>query len=474
RRLILSVDRLDYTKGLPDRLRAYKKFLQRNPHLVRDTVLVQIAVPSRTQISDYQELKNQVESIVNDIQETFEQETQAPIHFIYRSLPFKRLCAFYMEADIALVTPYFDGMNLVAKEFVAVKKDSGVLILSEHAGAAHELGEALIINPWNPDQISLALEQAVNMSESERTRRMQAMFAKVSRNNIHYWSESFLRDLVKSNEIDASHHGATRVLDGEITDQMLSAFAAAQKPLLLLDYDGTLSEITNLPMSARPDAELLDIMDTLANRLDVDVTVVTGRSREDISDWLGHLPIGFSCEHGLWIKWHNESEWHKMLPADQNLNWWEIVQDLMDQYNLSTPGSFTEVKEASLAWHYRLCDPSHGQWKARELIMNLQNSLANMPLEVVHGKCVVEVRMQGVHKGNLVHRMNELGLEYDFILSAGDDTTDEYLFAALPESVYSIKVGLNITHAHYRVNSVKDIRRLLKRLIEARSQDGVT
>ncbi len=461
RKMILSVDRLDYTKGLPDRLRAYKKFLMRNPQLVRDVVLVQIAVPSRTQIKDYQELKEAVEVSVMDIVETYENEPHAPIHFIYRSLPFKRLCAFYMEADVALVTPYFDGMNLVAKEFVAVKKDDGVLILSEHAGAAHELGEALITNPWNPDRIARALEEALSMNESERSRRMSAMFAKVSRNNVHYWSNSFLSELAEMDVYGTDHQSTTTSIGIELAQKIRGEFSAAKRRLLLLDYDGTLTEIRSLPSEARPDPELVELLKDLTALENTDVFIITGRKQRDIKDWLGDLPLGFSVEHGLHIKFPDESEWHKMLP-ESGMAWYENVRDLFEHYNRTTPGSFTEEKEASIAWHYRMSDPTQGRWKARELTINLQDVLANQPLEVLSGKMVVEVRFQGLHKGNILNRARDLDRSYDFILAVGDDETDEYLFNALPVHAYSVKVGKAPTHAAYRLASVRKVREFLK------------
>ncbi|GIX40772.1 MAG: hypothetical protein KatS3mg129_0505 [Leptospiraceae bacterium] len=159
--MILSVDRLDYTKGIPERLKAFRKFLIKNPEYADKVVFVQIAVPSRTQIPDYKHLKDQVEMLVLEINEEFEHLPDAPIYYIYRSFPFEKLCAFYSEADIALITPYFDGMNLISKEYIVTKKENGVLILSELAGAASELGEALIVNPRNPDQIALAIKEAI-------------------------------------------------------------------------------------------------------------------------------------------------------------------------------------------------------------------------------------------------------------------------------------------------------------------------
>lgn len=463
RKLILSVDRLDYTKGILDRLRAYRKFLQRNPNLSEKIVMIQIAVPSRTEILDYQKLKYEVEVMIEEIEESYEHQTLSPIRFLYRSLPLRSLIRFYECADIALVTPYFDGMNLVAKEYVAVKKDTGVLILSERAGAAHELSEALLINPRNPNEICLAIEEALQMNEEEKKQRMTAMYRRISRNDVYHWSDFFITQLSNVDTVESEDH--TVYLSESHRARIFKSFANSFRRLILLDYDGTLHEITSLPMQAAPDAQLLDLLQKLTQLPNTEVAIVTGRERKDIVDWLGKLNLIFSAEHGLNIKWLHEQKWHNMTPPHTEKSWYRQIRNVLENYNRSTPGSFVEEKEASLTWHYRTVDPTLGKWKANELIIHLKNALANQPLEVVSGKMVVEVRLQGVNKGNIFDRMQELGKSYDFILGAGDDVTDEHLFEAMPKSSFSIKIGKHHSHADYRLNGVTEMRKLLEELV---------
>ncbi|MCB1166822.1 MAG: trehalose-phosphatase, partial [Leptospiraceae bacterium] len=389
----------------------------------------------------------------------------SPIQFMYRSLPFRRLAAFYQEADVALVTPYFDGMNLVAKEYVSVKKDHGVLILSELAGAASELGEAIIINPWNRDQISDALETALELGQDECTRRMSAMYERVCRNNVHYWSRSFLDDLIRSAEEFADRRSPVTMLTVARRQQLKEEFAASKERLLLLDYDGTLAELQTLPLAAAPDQELRDIMERLVALPDTSVAIVTGRKRQEIQDWMGRYPVIISAEHGLWIRMV-DGDWDRQIPDSQEIEWLQAVEDIFEQFNLKTPGSFTEKKEAALAWHYRLSDPTFGKWQARELVMHLKNVLSGARLDVLDGKAVVEVRVQGVHKGNIIPYLQMQGKSFDFYLAAGDDTTDEHLFQAIPEGGWTIKIGAGYTHAHHRLNGVRDFRSLLKFICE--------
>ncbi len=465
RKLILSVDRLDYTKGIANRLKAYKKFLERNPKYASQTVLVQIAVPSRTQITSYRELKEEVEEIVSEINEIHEKEKNPPIHYIYRSLPFEKLTAFYKAAEICLVTPLCDGMNLVAKEYVAVQKDKGVLILSELAGAASELGEAIIVNPWNPDQIADAIEQAFNLMPWERARRMNALYTKVARNDVHYWANSFLSDLAEPAFSQNPIASQTQLLDNNTMQEIINNFKKAESALIITDYDGTLVEITSVPMNARPDRNLLNLLEKLAEKPNCDFMVATGRSRPDMLDWLGHLPIGLSLEHGLWIKFAHEKEWLKTTSEEQLPDWYESVREIFAKFCLGTPGSFIEEKETSLAWHYRLADPEFGNWQSRELTLNLTNFLANKNAEVLAGKRIVEVRMAGINKGNVFARIQQLNKKYDFILVIGDDSTDEDLFSAAPDYAYSIKVGNSLSKAKYRLNKVSEVRNLLNNLI---------
>ncbi len=465
RKLIISVDRLDYTKGIANRLKGFKKFLERNPRMAPNVVLVQIAVPSRTQISSYRGVKDDVEAIVSEINEQHENLKYPPIHYIYRSLPFDKLCAFYKQAEVCLVTPLCDGMNLVAKEYVAVQKDRGVLVLSEFAGATSELGEAIVVNPWDPDEIGEAIETAFNLPIWDRSRRMGALYNKVLRNTVHDWSNAFLNDLSSKLPNPTNIASATTYVDEKVRNEILEKYKNASSALLIFDYDGTLVEFTNVPMNAKPDRNLLNLLTKLEAKAGTDVLIATGRGKHDIADWFAEHDLGLSVEHGLWVKWTGELEWQKMIPEDQTPDWYPSVREIFTQFSRGTPGSFIEEKETAIAWHYRMADPEYGSWQARELTVNLTNFLANKPAEVLHGKNIIEVRIAGVNKGNLFARMQQLGKKYDFILAIGDDMTDEDIFAVMPEYGYTIKVGKNLSKAKYRLNNVNEVRNFLSKFI---------
>jgi trehalose 6-phosphate synthase len=194
--MILGVDRLDYTKGILERLRGYEHFLEQNPGWHRRVTLVLIAVPSRTKVTDYANLKRQLDEQVGHVVGRFSSEGWVPLRYLYTQFGAEELVAYYRAADVALLTPLRDGMNLVAKEFVASHVgDDGVLILSEFAGAAEELTEALLVNPYNADEIAERLRQAVEMAADEKARRLHKMREQVHAHNLERWSESFLAEL---------------------------------------------------------------------------------------------------------------------------------------------------------------------------------------------------------------------------------------------------------------------------------------
>ncbi|MGB8768812.1 MAG: trehalose-6-phosphate synthase [Candidatus Korobacteraceae bacterium] len=194
-RIILGVDRLDYTKGIPERLAAYRYLLEFHPDLHKQVTLVQVVVPSREDIPEYGELKAQIERLVSEINGHYSEPGWVPVHYIHRSLDRPELLAYYRAADIALVTPLKDGMNLVSKEYCAARvNNDGVLVLSEFAGAAFQLRRgALLVNPYHTRAVAEAIRRAYEMPLSEQRVRMRKLRARVRQENIFRWRDSFCR-----------------------------------------------------------------------------------------------------------------------------------------------------------------------------------------------------------------------------------------------------------------------------------------
>ncbi|SFQ52278.1 bifunctional alpha,alpha-trehalose-phosphate synthase (UDP-forming)/trehalose-phosphatase [Hymenobacter arizonensis] len=467
-RVVLSIDRLDYTKGIAQRLRAFEQLLINHDEWCGKVSLLMVVVPSRDQVAQYASLKEEIDELVGRINARHGSISWNPIHYFYRSFPFDELVSLYRLADVALVTPVRDGMNLVAKEYIACKTDQrGVLILSERAGAAVELTDALLINPTNTNQLVEALHEALVMPEEEQTTRMSNLQALVQQYNVFAWTQLFMDRLAYSKI--KQHTLSTDALDDEARAQLLREFQTATQRLLLLDYDGTLASFYANPQHARPDAELLQLLSALCDNPQNQVIIISGRDRGTLEKWLGHLPLHFIAEHGVWLRRAGE-EWS--LFQELRAGWKREMRPLLDQYVRRTTGSFIEEKDYSLVWHYRRVDAELGAMRARELMNHLTFMTSNTDLQVMEGNKVIEIKTAGINKGTAAARW--LATEHaDFILAIGDDRTDEDTFAAMPASAYTLKVGgTPRSLARYAIDSPKEVRQLLRNLQEVQAQIG--
>lgn len=456
--LVISIDRLDYTKGIPTRLQAFERFLEDHPESHGQVSLILIVVPSRSNVDQYQELKHQVDTLVGQINGRFGSFDWLPIRYFYRSLNFSELTALYQVAQIAMITPLRDGMNLVAKEFVASKENNrrGVLILSEMAGAANELTEALIVNPQDIQGMANALQIALDMDEQEQERRLVNMQRKLKVYNVKHWANSFLKDQ-ESHMAQQEKQNISR-MEARQLEELYDAYRQAQNRLIILDYDGTLMDFMPDPQAVVPDDELLSLLETLSRNSQTKLVVNSGRDRDTLQKWLGPLGIDMAAEHGVWIKRNGEWTINPGLQKD----WKPEIRDVLENMVERTPGSFIEEKDFSIAWHYRRIDKDFGEKRVREFRDVLLYLTANLDLQVLEGNKVVEIKNAGVNKGNAtLNWVQEKA--WDFIMALGDDHTDEDTFKALPDNAFTIKVGLSHSVARYNVLSVQEVRQLLSR-----------
>jgi trehalose 6-phosphate synthase/phosphatase len=455
RRILLGVDRLDYTKGMPRRLQALERFLEREPTWRDKVRFIQIAVPSRTQIDTYEAIRQKVDGLVGRINGAYGSPSAVPIHYIYRDFPQEQIATFYRAADVMLVTPLRDGMNLVAKEFAASRSDlDGVLLLSEFAGAAAELGGgAILLNPYDIEQVANSIKQALTMPQQERRDRMLLLRERIFSDDVHHWAESFLHELGQAPSTTTT------------ADQRLTALHSLKgsSRVLLLDYDGTLVPFTKSPEQAAPDKPLLELLSALARAPETELHMVSGRSKEMLERWFSHLPIHLHAEHGLWSRFLPDGEWR--LNQEIKSGWKEKVLGILQRFTVRTPGSFIEEKSASLTWHFRASDVEFGALQARELRLHLLEVFSNTPIEVLHGERIVEIRQQGVHKGIIVQSLLSKINPTTRILAMGDDRTDEDMFAALPPGSIAVHVGPRPSRAAIRVADYTDTRALLRSLL---------
>lgn len=462
-RLVLSIDRLDYTKGIKQRLNAFDKFFDTHPEYLGKVSLILLVVPSRDKVDQYQQLKSELDELVGRMNGKYSRMDWTPVHYFYRSFSFNALSALYTKSDVALITPLRDGMNLVCKEYVASKTDKkGVLILSEMAGSARELSDAILVNPNDEAQIVAALKEALEMPEDEQVAHMTEMQHKLKRYNINRWVEVFMEQLheVKGEQAKLN----SRLLGGDNKKRMFEKFHNAKKRMLFFDYDGTLQGFTNRPDKAKPDHELLELLTQICDDPRNTVVVISGRDKTTLAKWLGHLPVNMIAEHGVWSR----KIGHEWKMADNlETDWKKRIQPIVDLYVDRTPGSFIEEKDYSIVWHYRNADPDFGAMRSRELLSNLTYLTSNMDLHLMEGNKVIEIKNREVNKGKAAKRWLKKA-EYDFIFAIGDDVTDEDTFQAMPESAYTIKVGLSPSEARLNVKSAKDVRGILKEMVNGK------
>jgi len=459
--LILSIDRLDYSKGIPQRLKAFDTYLEKYAESREKVSLILLVVPSRDQVEHYAHLKEELDELVGRINGKYGTLNWTPVYYFYRSLPFSKLSALYCMADVALITPIRDGMNLVCKEYVASRLDrSGVLILSETAGSAKELADSILVNPNDHDQIVEAIHQALQMPEDEQDLHMSEMQDKLKRYDIHRWVDVFMERLIytkeKQKELNARHLG-------ERASQLITNnYKNANKRLICLDYDGTLVGFHGDPQKAEPDEELLTIIEALTKDKNNAVVIISGRDKDTLEGWLGHFDLEFIAEHGVWFK-EKGKDWTM---ADNLVqDWQEEILQILELYVDRTPGTFIEKKDYSLVWHYRKADTGFGDMRARELVSNLQYLTSNMDIQVLEGNKVIEVKNAGVNKGKAALKWLAKE-EWEFITALGDDWTDEDTFHVMPDGAFTIKVGLTSSEARYNIKSYVEVRELLKSFIE--------
>jgi trehalose 6-phosphate synthase/phosphatase len=463
RKVILAVDRLDYTKGILQRLEAYDLFLEHYPRFRENVTFILVTVPSRTGVGDYRVLKEKVDGLVGKINGARGTIGWTPLSYLYTAVPFERLVALYHRADAALITPLRDGMNLVAKEYIAAKNDRpGVLILSEMAGAASELGEAVTINANDVEATAEAIHTALEMPDDEQLARNSMMQQRLQRYNVFRWAEEFLSALEDIRK--AQQQRTMRFLSGGQQEKLLEAYQRADRRLLLLDYDGTLVEFVSRPDRASPDEELLKILRTLAADARNEIVILSGRDRHTLERWLGDLKIHLVAEHGAWIRRRGE-DWHIIEPLTDE--WKANIMPILRLYCDRTPGAMVEEKNFSLVWHSRRADPELAAIRMHELKGAVLHMIENLQLGVFTGQRILEIRSLQVNKGRIAKMWLEQN-DWPFIAAIGDDYTDEDTFAALPQSAWSIRVGFHPSHARFNMDSVRSVRELLMQLTEAR------
>ncbi|WP_299255338.1 bifunctional alpha,alpha-trehalose-phosphate synthase (UDP-forming)/trehalose-phosphatase [uncultured Cytophaga sp.] len=454
---IFSVDRLDYSKGLIHRLNGFEYFLDEHPEWHGRVVFTMIVVPSRETILKYAEMKNELEEAVGRINGKYGTLGWRPVVYLYRSLSFDELGALYTLADVALITPIRDGMNLVAKEFVATRTDKkGVLILSEMAGASLELSGAILINPTDQRTLSAAIIQALTMDEQEQAQRMQMMQDRIRMYDIFKWTEDYMDqlDIIKTKQLKVEQ----KIINKNVLDNFKQLFNESNRRLFLLDYDGTLSPIIADPSKSKPSVGIVDLLKKLSSDFNVNVAIISGRDKQFLNYIFDPNTI-LSAEHGAFLRIPGQ-EWELQYEYDDQ--WKKSVLPIFQKFTDRCAGSFIENKSTSLAWHYRNTEKEYAHIRSREFIEELENKIgAKSNLTIIDGDKVVEMKPSDADKGIAAKKICDL-YQPDFILSIGDDRTDEDMFKALPDNALTIKVGVKNSYAKFSIKTQEEVMTILQ------------
>ncbi|KAL8236077.1 hypothetical protein R6Q59_017158 [Mikania micrantha] len=407
RKVMLGVDRLDMIKGIPQKLLAFEKFLEENPNWHDRVVLLQIAVPTRTDVPEYQKLTCQVHEIVGRINGRFGTLTSVPIHHLDRSLDFHALCALYAITDVALVTSLRDGMNLVSYEFVACQASKkGVLILSEFAGAAQSLGAgALLVNPWNITEVASSIAYALNMSSNEREKRHHYNYMHVTTHTSQEWAETFVSEL---NDTVVEAQMRTKQIPPQLqTRYAVDRYRCSNNRLIILGFNATLTEPVNADgrvdqfkeMELNLHPELKDPLKKLCDDPRSTVVIVSGTHRNVLNKNFEDYNIWLAAEHGVFLRTANK-KWIQNLTDNLHIDWIESVKHVFEYFTERTPRSYYELRETSIVWNYKYTDFEFGRLQARDMLQHLWTGpISNASVEVVQGGRSVEVRANGVSKG---------------------------------------------------------------------------
>lgn len=466
--LVLGVDRLDYSKGIIKKLRAFREMLRKHPDLRGKVSLLQIAVPSRIGVPEYNQIKSRIDMLVGEINGEFGKVDYVPIHYLFSSVSFPELLALYRLADILLVTSKRDGMNLVALEYLAAQDPSkpGEVLLSEFTGAISTLSHVVSINPWDTLGTGNAIADALRTSPKERIPKYQVMMGHLENYTATHWAKSFMYSLEVKTElippkarVDIQINKSQVVLPDEFKERIKKS-----NLLMMLDYDGTLTPIVESPEDALLPRKTASVLKSLLSQKNIEIVVVSGRDSQFLGEQLKDINVSMAAEHGAKFYSVDKKRWQSLVHTDKRM-WYSMAYQIMEDYTGRVPGSFVEKKEYALSWHYRKSPADFANYQARKLEEDLQIGLANIPVTVLPGKKIVEVRAMEANKGSFARwYLDTYGQDAKVIIAIGDDRTDEDLFASLPEDSLSIKVGAEETRAMYKIGAQEDLVPFLSEL----------
>ncbi|GAB3120979.1 bifunctional alpha,alpha-trehalose-phosphate synthase (UDP-forming)/trehalose-phosphatase [Glaciibacter psychrotolerans] len=456
--IILGVDRLDYTKGIGHRLKAYGELLAEGRLIAEDVTLVQVASPSRERVGAYMDLRDEIELAVGRMNGDYSTIGHPAVSYHHHGYPREEMVALYLAADVMLVTALRDGMNLVAKEYVAVRFDEdGVLVLSEFTGASDQLKQAVLINPHDIEDVKSAILLAVNMPKPERKRRMRALRRKVFDNDVAAWSASFLETLT----------GAAKVAPG-VPENLVAALkelSAADTLLVALDFDGTIAPYVDDPDEARAVDGVAEAVRRLLDLDGVRVAYVSGRALASLRH-VAEPPenVLLTGSHGVEVKLDTPTIELNLVAGE--IEQLETLGRVLERIAGSVSGAWVEHKPAGLVLHTRMASREEGMAAQREARAQVEELLPLMTVR--EGKNVLEFSVRSRTKGDALTLLRD-HTGADRVMYAGDDVTDEDAFAVLHAGDLGLKIGPGASLAGFRVHGPEEVAQVLALLADFRS-----
>lgn len=464
-KVILGVDRLDYSKGVELKLKAFKEFLEKYPQWATQVSFVQVGVPTRIDVEEYAQLKSEIDQLVGEINGKYGTLEHVPVRYIYQSVSEEDLHALYRMSDVLFVGSKRDGMNLVALEYMASQdsKNPGSVVLSEFTGASSVLSAAIRINPWNAHSTADALHEALQLSHKERVQRYKDAIHFLEGYTSQDWASSFMANL---SEVRVSARNAPALfLEDEVSTLATKEFIQKVKEknvVLFLDFDGTLTPIEDHPEQVTLSPEVKELLLKLSQKPNLDLVIVSGRNKKYLTEQFKDLDIYLVSEHGANYYNHKVKRWRTLIHSNV-ISWIEPAKMIMNDYTKRVPLSFIEKKEASLVWHYRMSPAQFANYQARKLADELDSGLSHLPAKIYLGKKNVEVKALEANKGDFVSWFLETHSDKEFVaVAVGDDVTDEDMFNTLKKKGLTIKVGPEDTQAQYRILEQSQITEVLK------------
>ncbi len=472
--LLLGVDRLDYTKGIDLKLKAFCLFLRKYKNRMSKKVsLMQVAVPTRRDVPFYMQLKKEIEQLVGEINGEFGEPNYTPIQYLYTSVDFENLLALYRAADVLLVTSKRDGMNLVTLEYIASqnKKNPGAVILSEFAGVASILPYVFMVNPWDIISTATTIYEVLKLTNHEKIQRQAPMLQYLKGYTGKHWADAFMQSLVSLSNVQKTNRVISVTNEQVVLPREIEEGICQNPCILFLDYDGTLAPITSKPDQALMSPTTRNILKKLTQNNQIKVVILSGRKKSFLFSQFRSLKVDLAWEHGIGFSSYNSKKIISLLYSDIQ-SWYSMAVKIMSSYSSHVPESYVEKKEYSISWHYRNSPQKSATFQANRLAEELNSGLANLPVTVIHGKKIIEIKAIEANKGGFIkwYLSQKTINTSSCLLAIGDDKTDEDMFQSLPHrNGFSVKVGESPTLAKYTIPSQDFVNSFLSKIEKASS-----